>query len=615
MTLPYFLLPLWCFAAGVDAFFNEAVVRRQPSASAFGPKTFRLRRRRYSAPRPVVTAIDGEGVIGPLQSTVAGRESVRIREQGAPDPRRELFSVAPMMGHTNRHYMTYFRSLSERAHLYTEMIPAGQIVRAYRRARAELGIGSRSSQDEGGALVDEECDPREVVEVVSLLLEVEGTRARRGGDDCAGRDPGSGSAYDPSNTLTELLRMPCLLGSDGVAGAGPVVLQLGGRDPRTLSLAAAVGAAIGYDEINLNCGCPSDAVAVSGEGSGCGQGSGVALMREPELVSRGVDEEMRTVGGNNLAKATCKVTVKHRLGVADASFYDAKADRLQGDDESFSSCRDFVRAITASGVVSKVIVHARLGILGWGQGLDDSSGSTRLAKHGAGPKSKARVKAKKASRLRTKLNRSVPPLRPQAVEAVAAEFPGLEVVTNGGMNSLEDVRDRVWEDSGCSISGGMVGRAVINHPCAFATADDLWDDREDRDLAISSSQLIPTNIPTRGQVLREYSTYCSSEERRVVSLGASAGQLDLLRRSLVAAPFHLFTGEEGSDAYQRRIRKLASRKLGKGGGGGAAAILEAASMELSPAALDKCVNVHVPWKDVKTHEFAARSGRMQRIIK
>src|SRR4051794_13522703 len=40
----------------------------------------------------------------------------------------------------------------------------------------------------------------------------------------------------------------------------PVALQLGGSDPGALAEAAAIGAAFGYDEINLNIGCPSDRV-------------------------------------------------------------------------------------------------------------------------------------------------------------------------------------------------------------------------------------------------------------------------------------------------------------------------------------------------------------------
>ena len=49
-----------------------------------------------------------------------------------------------------------------------------------------------------------------------------------------------------------------LLGFDPIEH--PVALQLGGSDPDDLARAAAIGAAAGYDEINLNCGCPSDRV-------------------------------------------------------------------------------------------------------------------------------------------------------------------------------------------------------------------------------------------------------------------------------------------------------------------------------------------------------------------
>ncbi|ACI65444.1 predicted protein, partial [Phaeodactylum tricornutum CCAP 1055/1] len=54
---------------------------------------------------------------------------------------KELFSIAPMMGHTNRHYRYFVRLFSERTHLYTEMVPASQIVQAFRRAPVVLQIG------------------------------------------------------------------------------------------------------------------------------------------------------------------------------------------------------------------------------------------------------------------------------------------------------------------------------------------------------------------------------------------------------------------------------------------------------------------------------------------
>ena len=78
-----------------------------------------------------------------------------------------------------------------------------------------------------------------------------------------------------------------------------MALQLGGSDPAALAAAARLGAAAGYDEINLNVGCPSDRVQ-SGRFGAC-------LMREPELVA----ECMAAMG----AAVKVPVTVKCRIGV------------------------------------------------------------------------------------------------------------------------------------------------------------------------------------------------------------------------------------------------------------------------------------------------------------
>ena len=83
----------------------------------------------------------------------------------------------------------------------------------------------------------------------------------------------------------------------------PLALQLGGSEPAQLAEAARIGAALGYDEINLNCGCPSDRVH-SGAFGAC-------LMLKPALVADCV-AAMR-------AAADIPVTVKLRIGVVDAS--------------------------------------------------------------------------------------------------------------------------------------------------------------------------------------------------------------------------------------------------------------------------------------------------------
>jgi len=81
----------------------------------------------------------------------------------------------------------------------------------------------------------------------------------------------------------------------------PVALQLGGSDAARLAEAARIGAAFGYDEINLNVGCPSDRVQ-SGRFGAC-------LMRDPQLVAQ-------CVRAMQSAVAT-PITVKCRIGVDD----------------------------------------------------------------------------------------------------------------------------------------------------------------------------------------------------------------------------------------------------------------------------------------------------------
>src|SRR5262245_41271915 len=158
------------------------------------------------------------------------------------------------------------------------------------------------------------------------------------------------------------------------AAEHPVALQLGGGDPRELAEAARLGAAAGYDEINLNVGCPSDRVQ-----AGC---FGAALMLERARVAECV-RAMR-------AEVAVPVTVKTRLGV--------------DEHDSYEFVRDFVGAVAAAGCTT-FIVHARKA---WLSGLSP------------------------------KENREIPPLDYPRVYRLKREFPELRVVINGGFLTLED---------------------------------------------------------------------------------------------------------------------------------------------------------------------------------
>ncbi|MCX7645497.1 MAG: tRNA dihydrouridine(20/20a) synthase DusA [Rhodobacteraceae bacterium] len=163
-----------------------------------------------------------------------------------------------------------------------------------------------------------------------------------------------------------------LLGFD--AAEHPVALQLGGSEPAELAEAARIGAAMGYDEINLNVGCPSDRVQ-----SGC---FGAVLMQRPGLVADCVAAMIAAQG--------VEVTVKCRIGVDD-----------QVPEEILPR---FLETVSAAGV-RRFAIHARKA---WLQGLSP------------------------------KENREIPPLDYPLVHRMKRAFPHLHLSVNGGIVSLDE---------------------------------------------------------------------------------------------------------------------------------------------------------------------------------
>jgi tRNA-dihydrouridine synthase A len=165
-----------------------------------------------------------------------------------------------------------------------------------------------------------------------------------------------------------------LLGFD--ASEHPVVLQLGGSQPRDLAMSAKIGEDFGYDEINLNVGCPSDRVK-DGRFGAC-------LMAEPDLVASCVEAMKGAV--------RIPVTVKCRIGIDDQD-PEISLDRL-------------ARAVVAAGA-DVLIVHARKA---WLSGLSP------------------------------KENREIPPLDYNRVYRLKAALPDVPVIVNGGIGSIEEAK-------------------------------------------------------------------------------------------------------------------------------------------------------------------------------
>jgi tRNA-dihydrouridine synthase A len=159
----------------------------------------------------------------------------------------------------------------------------------------------------------------------------------------------------------------------------PLILQVGGDDPRLLAECARIAEDFGYDGINLNVGCPSDRVQ-SGNFGAC-------LMAQPDLVADCVAAMM--------AACDTPVSVKHRIGIDELDRYEDMAHFVQT--VSQTGCRDFT-------------VHARKA---WLQGLS--------------PKD----------------NRNIPPLRYGDVHRLKAEFPNLWIEINGGFKTLKQVTEQL----------------------------------------------------------------------------------------------------------------------------------------------------------------------------
>ena len=187
----------------------------------------------------------------------------------------------------------------------------------------------------------------------------------------------------------------------------PLALQLGGSEPDALAECARIGADWGYDEINLNVGCPSDRVQ-RGRFGAC-------LMAEPALVADCVAAMTRAV--------SIPVTVKTRIGVDDR--------------DSYEELVHFVRTVADAGCRT-FIIHARKA---WLSGLSP------------------------------KENREVPPLRYDIAAGIKQDFPALEIVLNGGIQSLSEARGHL-----ATFDGVMIGRAAYHNPYLLAEAGAFYGD-------------------------------------------------------------------------------------------------------------------------------------------
>ena len=239
----------------------------------------------------------------------------------------------------------------------------------------------------------------------------------------------------------------------------PVALQLGGSSPKLLSNAAKIGEEFGYDEINLNIGCPSKKVQKNKFGA--------CLIKEPKLVADCLSE-MRS-------KTKLPVTVKTRIG------YDQVED--------YEHLYNFIDLLKSTGVKTFVI-HARKAILG---------------------------------KFTPKQNLNIPPLKYEMVYKLKEDFKELDIIINGGISSLEQIKKHIKK-----VDGVMMGRSIYHSPYLLADIEKEIFNNED--------------VPSRQEVVEKLVIYLKNEIKK----GTRVNQV--MRHTL-----GLFHGQTGSNFWKRYL--------------------------------------------------------------
>jgi tRNA-dihydrouridine synthase A len=183
------------------------------------------------------------------------------------------------------------------------------------------------------------------------------------------------------------------------------------------------------------------------------------------------------------AAVSIPVTVKSRIGIDECDSY-AELTQFVGD--------------VAAGGCETVIIHARKA---WLSGLSP------------------------------KQNRHIPPLRYDVVFQLKQDFPQLEIIINGGIDSLDAAESLLKH-----VDGVMLGREVYHNPYVLSEVD---------------HRLFGDNLPlkTRQDVILALIPYVQQQMHQGVRLNTIARHL-----------LGLFHGMEGARAWRRHISENANKR-------------------------------------------------------
>jgi len=239
----------------------------------------------------------------------------------------------------------------------------------------------------------------------------------------------------------------------------PLALQVGGSDKKELSEVAKIAEDMGYDEININLGCPSKKVQKNKFGA--------CLMKEPDLVSECINEMVNS----------CKipVTAKTRIGFDDT--------------EEFEYLNNFIIKMRDAGCKT-FILHARKAIL---------------------------------TGLSPKQNLNIPKLNYDMVYEVKKKNPNLEIIINGGISKIDEIKSHLK-----LCDGVMIGRSIYQNPYSLVEIEkEIFDSK---------------SYPTREEVAEKLLKYLEKE----VKLGTKVNHI--MRHTV-----GLYHGQIGSKNWKRYL--------------------------------------------------------------
>ena len=239
----------------------------------------------------------------------------------------------------------------------------------------------------------------------------------------------------------------------------PLALQVGGSDKKELAEVAKIAEDMGYDEININLGCSSKKVQKNMFGA--------CLMKEPDLVTECI---------NSMVNA-CKipVTAKTRIGFDNT--------------EDFDYLNNFILKMKGAGC-NTFILHARKAIL---------------------------------SGMSPKQNLNIPKLNYGMVYKVKKENPDLEIIINGGISKIDEIKNHLKQ-----CDGVMIGRSIYQNPYSL--------------VEIEKEIFGLKNEPSREEVAEKLLEYLEKE----VKLGTKVNHI--MRHTV-----GLYHGQIGSKDWKRYL--------------------------------------------------------------